>query len=150
MTCVAQLVNCIHSLFIAHEDKMLRTPNYHVFDLYKAHQNGMAVRTVFGAPMSGKAPRLDGSASVHEKDNRLVVTCTHADAAEPLAVELRLEGGAAKSARGQVLAGAPRDHNTFEQPEKVRPRELSVSVRQGRLVLEMPPCSVAAIEVTLG
>lgn len=149
MTCVAQLVNCIHSLFIAHEDKMLRTPNYHVFDLYKDHQNGTAVRAVFAGPLSAKAPRLDGSASLHEKEKRLVVTCTHADAAEPLAVDLRLDGAAAKSARGFVLAGKPQDHNTFAEPERVQPRPLAVQASQSRLSFELPPCAVAAIHVDL-
>jgi alpha-N-arabinofuranosidase len=129
---------------------MLRTPNYYVFDLYKSHQNGTSVRTVFGAPTVGKAPLLDGSASLHEDGRRLVVTCTHAGISEPLAVELRLEGSAAQSARAMVLAGAPREHNTFDQPERVKPRELPVTVRQGRLAFEMPPCSVAALEISLG
>lgn len=149
MTCVAQLVNCIHSLFIAHEEKMLRTPNYHVFDLYKDHQNGTAVRTVFAAPAAPKVARLDGSASLHEKEKKLVLTCTHTDAAEPIAVEVRLEGASAKAARGQVLSGKPQDHNTFAEPDRVRPRELAVSVRNGRLVFELPPCAVAAVTVEL-
>jgi alpha-N-arabinofuranosidase len=149
MTCVAQLVNCIHSLFIAHEEKMLRTPNYHVFDLYKDHQNGASVRAVFAAPMSAKVPRLDGSASLHEKEKRLVVTCTHADAAEPLAVELRIDGAAAKAARGFVLAGKPQDHNTFDEPRRVEPRALPVQASGGSLSFELPPCAVAAIHVDL-
>jgi len=129
---------------------MLRTPNYHVFDLYKDHQGGMAVRSVFAAPASGKAPRLDGSASLHERDRRLVLTCTHADAAEPLAAEIRIEGAAPRAARGRVLAGRPQDHNTFAEPERVKPRELAVEVRKDRLAVELPPCSVAAITVDLG
>ena len=33
----AQLINTIHSLFIAYEDKFVATPNFHVFEMYAAH-----------------------------------------------------------------------------------------------------------------
>src|SRR3989442_12840649 len=50
MANVAQLVNTIHSLFMAHEDRFIVTPNFHVFAMYAAHQGATAVRTVFSAP----------------------------------------------------------------------------------------------------
>ena len=50
MANVAQLVNTIHSLFIAYEDKFVATPNFHVFEMYAPHQGGQALRTVFAAP----------------------------------------------------------------------------------------------------
>ena len=50
MANVAQLINTIHSLFVAYEDKFVATPNFHVFEMYAAHQGGQAVRTVFAAP----------------------------------------------------------------------------------------------------
>jgi alpha-N-arabinofuranosidase len=53
MANVAQLVNTIHSLFIAYEDKFVATPNFHVFEMYAAHQGAQAVRTVFSAPGVG-------------------------------------------------------------------------------------------------
>jgi len=46
----AQLINTIHSLFIAYEDKFVATPNFHVFEMYAAHQGAQAVRTEFVAP----------------------------------------------------------------------------------------------------
>ena len=52
MANIAQLVNCLQALFVAHEDKFIVTPNYHVFDMYKAHMGAEAVRTVFSAPVS--------------------------------------------------------------------------------------------------
>jgi alpha-N-arabinofuranosidase len=50
MANVAQLINTIHSLFVAYEDKFVATPNFHVFEMYAAHQGGQAVRTLFSAP----------------------------------------------------------------------------------------------------
>jgi alpha-N-arabinofuranosidase len=50
MANVAQLINTIHSLFLAYEDKFIVTPNFHVFEMYAAHHNGQAVRAMFSAP----------------------------------------------------------------------------------------------------
>ena len=50
MANIAQLVNCLQSLFLAHEDKFVPTPTYHVFDMYGPHVGGQSVRTLFSAP----------------------------------------------------------------------------------------------------
>jgi len=50
MAACAQLINNMNALFFAHEDKFIITPNFHVFDLYAAHQNGTALRTEFSSP----------------------------------------------------------------------------------------------------
>ncbi|MGC2170464.1 MAG: alpha-L-arabinofuranosidase C-terminal domain-containing protein, partial [Candidatus Sulfotelmatobacter sp.] len=39
----AQLINCLNSLYLAHEDKFCVTPVGHVFAMYSAHQAGQAV-----------------------------------------------------------------------------------------------------------
>ena len=46
----AQLINCLNSLFLSHEDKFVETPNFFVFDMYQSHQGATAVRTEFSAP----------------------------------------------------------------------------------------------------
>jgi alpha-L-arabinofuranosidase len=46
----AQLINCIDSLFLSHEDHFITTPTFHVFDMYKEHQGGQALRVQFSAP----------------------------------------------------------------------------------------------------
>ena len=46
----AQLVNCLNSPFLAHEDKFCITPVGHVFDMYAGHQGGQAMRVEFLDP----------------------------------------------------------------------------------------------------
>jgi alpha-N-arabinofuranosidase len=126
----------------------MRTPNYHVFDMYKEHQNGTAVRAVFAAPMRGKLPGLDGSASV--QGQRLVLTCTNTDEAAGRPVTVRLEGGTAKTVTAVALSGKPQAHNTFAEPELVKPVAMKAEVRGGAVVFEMPAASVARVMVELG
>src|SRR6185436_14864780 len=43
MANVAQTINCIHSLFLALEEKYTRTPTYHVFSMYAPHMGARHV-----------------------------------------------------------------------------------------------------------
>ncbi len=77
----AQLINCLNSLYLAHEDKFCVTPVGHVFGMYASHQGGQALRTIFSAPAvnydrDGKPASfwgLNGSASLHDKELILTV-----------------------------------------------------------------------------
>src|SRR5208282_2600748 len=77
----AQLINCLNSLYLAHEDKFCVTPVGHVFGMYAAHQGGQAVRTIISAPnvqyaRDGKPTSfwgLQGSASLLGKELTLTV-----------------------------------------------------------------------------
>src|SRR6185436_1179025 len=46
MAAVAQLINCLQSLFLAKEDKFVTTPTFHVFEMFAAHQGAQSVRTI--------------------------------------------------------------------------------------------------------
>ena len=148
LACVAQLINCIHSLFLAHEDQFVATTNYHVFDLYRAHQNATAVRAVFAAPGVEGAPRLAGSASL--KDKTLVVTGVNTHLTDSLSASIEVAGASVKSARMDVLTAADSHaHNTFAEPDKVVPRPGAASASGSSIKAEFPPISVWRISVDL-
>ena len=44
MANVAQLVNNLHSLFLADGDKFVATPTFHVYTMYRPHHGAKAVR----------------------------------------------------------------------------------------------------------
>ena len=50
MANVAQLVNNLHSLFLADGDKFVATPTFHVYTMYRPHQAAKAVRLDVQAP----------------------------------------------------------------------------------------------------
>ncbi|HXU76507.1 MAG TPA: alpha-L-arabinofuranosidase C-terminal domain-containing protein [Methylomirabilota bacterium] len=155
MANVAQLINNLHSLFLAHEDKFVATPNFHVFEMYAAHHHGQSLRTVFETPAieppGGKGsdlPGLAGSASLHEK--RLVLTVVNPHATDPRAAEIRVRGAGIKSATGVVLAAADiHAHNTFAQPAAVTPRPVTGEVRGPTLLHSFAPASVTRLELAL-
>lgn len=81
MANAAQLINNIHSSFLAVGEKFTVTPVFHVFDMYAPHQGGTSVRTSLGASTIGTAqhslPALSGSCSM--KGKRAVLTVVNAD-----------------------------------------------------------------------
>ena len=172
MANIAQLVNCLHSLFLAHEDKFLATPTFDVFEMYGAHVGGESVRAVFSAPRiqyqrvsaPGSIWGLAGSASI--KDKTLTVTLVNPHVSEPRVVEIAVRGAAAASAEAVVLAApstgsgqAPdvaggnadiRAHNTFERPRTVQPKPQKVDApKAGMLVHQLSPASVTRLTLKL-
>jgi alpha-L-arabinofuranosidase len=148
----AQLINCLNSLYLAHEDKFVVTPVGHVFAMYAAHQGGQALRTIFSAPMiqydrDGKTASfwgLRGSASLRDKELTLTVVNPHvSDSRE---TEVIVRGGAVKSGSATVLTGTDiHAHNTFVQKNVVVPETHSLEIAGQSLIYTFPPASVTKL-----
>lgn len=50
MANIAQMVNVLQAIILTEGDKMLLTPTYHVFDMYKVHMDSELLETVYEAP----------------------------------------------------------------------------------------------------
>jgi len=156
MANVAQLVNTIHSLFLAQEDKFTVTPNFHVFAMYAAHQSGQSLRTVWSAPAialtrDGRGQALwglAGSASLRDKTLTVTVVNPHATEARECAIAVR--GAAIHEGRGTVLSSTDlRAHNSFDRPSALAPVDASVRVAAGSLTHRFPAASVTRLQLTL-
>ena len=156
MANVAQLINTIHSLFLAAEDKFVVTPNFHVFEMYAAHHGGTSVRTIFSAPTisydKGGTPvrlwGLNGSASLHDK--QLVLTVVNPHASEVRESEIVVRRANLKSCRAMVLtANDLHAHNSFANPRVLEPRDSEVIVRGETFVYQFPPASVTRLQLEL-
>ncbi len=156
MANVAQLVNTIHSLFMAHEDRFIVTPNFHVFAMYAAHQGATAVRTVFSAPEIS-LPRqertialwgLGGSASLRGNTLTVTVVNPHATSARECAISVR--GASIKNAEATTLSSTDlRAHNSFDAPNALAPRAVAVTLRSNALVHTFQAASVTSMQIDL-
>ena len=157
MASVAQLVNCLQSLFLAREDKFLTTPTFHVFELYASHQGGQSIRTICSSPRSSYSRNgqpasiraLSESASLN--DRQLVVTVTNANTSRPRLAEIAIRGANAKSVKATVLSAKDiHAHNSFETPRAVEPADAAIEApRSGTIVYEFAPASVTRLLITL-
>ncbi|MBP8303304.1 MAG: alpha-N-arabinofuranosidase [Phycisphaerae bacterium] len=156
MANLAQTINCLHSLFMAHGDRYVRTPVYHVFDMYRAHMGARLVPLRSGAQdltvqvPGGPAtiPALSGSASV--RDGRLTVTLVNPSLEAPISARLRLSGARPAEGRARVLTHSDmRAGNTFDEADKVRPAWAQVKTEGPVVQVDVPTKAVVALEVRL-
>jgi alpha-L-arabinofuranosidase len=156
MSNCAQLINCLNSLYLAHEDKFCVTPVGHVFELYAAHQGGQSLRTVFSAPsvhydrdgQTAMLPGLSGSASLHGKE--LVLTVVNPHMTERREADVMVQGASIRSATAMVLTSSDiHAHNTFTRRDVVVPKAQVVDLKGTPMRFSFPPASVTRLGMTL-
>lgn len=158
----AQLINTIHSLFHAHDDKFLLTPNYHVFEMYMPHAGATAVRTEFVAPQVSfnrfdaqrkeiptKFWGLSGSASLNGKT--VTVTAVNPDLKATRETEINIPGVTITGASARVLSATDiHARNSFDNPHGLEPRNEAVTLSTGgKLVYKFAPASVTRLTVNI-
>jgi alpha-L-arabinofuranosidase len=153
----AQLINCLNSLYLAHEDKFCVTPVGHVFQMYSAHQGGEGLRSVFTAPQvhyerDGQPATfwgLKGAASVRDKE--MVLTVVNPHVSEPRETNIVLRGATVTSGTVTTLTNSDiHAHNTFDQPNVVVPQSKALSVSGSSFTFTFAPASVTKLALTLG
>ncbi len=149
---IAQLVNNLHSLFLAHEDRFVVTPNFYVFEMYKQHQNGQALRTEFSAPGTGSERDLWGLAgSASLKGKQVFLTVVNPHITNSLETELMVPGAKIKSATATSFANTDiRAHNNLDNPNGVAlPEKQNVSLLKGECMINLKPASVTSVLLEL-
>jgi len=153
----AQLINCLNSLYLAHQDKFCVTPVGHVFAMYADHQGGQSLRTIFSVPdvtyeRDGKQARfwgLKGSASLHDK--QLVLTAVNPDVTAAHETEIVVRGATVQAGSATTLTNSDiHAHNSFEQRTVVTPQSNAVESKSGTLTYTFPPASVTKLVLKLG
>lgn len=148
---LAQTINVLQSILLTEGDILVKTPTWHVFDLFKEHQDGAFVPVVWEKAPDAIAkglPRVALSASL--KQGALTVSMVNLSAEEEAGVSIGLNAARPLSAAGRVLFGRPTDHNTFGDPSRVHAVALEgVALRDGSVELTLPPCAIASLEIAL-
>ena len=129
----------------------VKTPTYHIFDLYKGHQDATLIYSHIeneNACDNKNVPCISHSASVNE-DGDVLITLSNCALDREFEIDLGTAFGEIKSGEGRVLCGDPHDHNTFTDTDKVNIKPLSVKVENGRASVVLPACSAAAITLKL-
>ncbi len=141
MANAAQLVNNLHCSFLAGGEHCIVTPTYHVFDLYKEHQGAKAFHTVV---TDNEAFESSVTVSASVRDGKTLVTIGNLSCTQEAVLELSAVGCALpETATLRLLANEDlHAHNTFEQPENVKPVERTVDPRQP---LHIPAGGIAAL-----
>ena len=148
MANIAQTANVLQAIILTQDEKMVLTPTYHVFDLYKHHMDARELECAVETDRLGTGKHsLPGvSASASEKDGTVTLTLSNLspDRGEDVAVTL---DGPVKTAAGRMLRGKMDEFNDFSHaPLRVEAMD-GPEIRDGILRIAMPACSVAEIRL---
>ena len=146
MANLAQAVNVLQSLILTEGEKMVLTPTYHVFDMYKSHQSGEAVYCHIENQTVGKGaeiPMISCSASV--KDGKMTVTLANCSIEDEAEISCGISGFVATSSESTILTEECHAFNDFDSPENVIPKAFNISVSGDRVSAVLPPCSVVSV-----
>ncbi len=148
MANLAQTVNVLQAIILTEGEKLVKTPTYHVFDLYKEHQNGELVYSHIENKQVGgekKVPMISCSASV--KNGVLTVTLANCSLDEEAEISCPVMGFSANKAVARILTGEVHEKNDFDEPERLVIKPHTVSLGENGFTVTLPPCSAA--EITL-
>ena len=150
MANLAQIVNVLQAVILTKEEKMILTPTYHVMEMYNVHQEAtmlpLTIQTNQYKLDNRQLPALTCSASKNKEGvTHISLTNIHAREAQEITIDLR--GAKYASVNGRVLtAPTLQDHNTFENPEKIKPTAYNGATLSGsQLKVKVPPFSVVVL-----
>lgn len=152
MSAIAQMVNVLQAMILTDGSKMVLTPTYHVFEMYKPWQDATVLPIDVKAPYYAKdqftMPAVSASA-VRGRDGKVHVGLSNLDPNQPNTVTIDLAGVSATGVSGRVLtAPAMNAHNTFDAPDAVHPVAFDgARIEGGKLVVTLPAKSVAVLEL---
>ena len=152
MTAIAQMVNVLQAMVLTDGNRMVRTPTFHVFEMYVPFQDGTVLPLDLQTPDytfgDHTMPAISASA-VRGRDGKTYIALSNVDPDSAVPVSLTLDGLTARRVSGRVLTGAAvNSHNTFADPDAVAPVAFAgARIADGRLNVTMPARSVVVLQI---
>lgn len=153
MANIAQMVNVLQAMILTEGDQFILTPTYHVFEMYRVHQDAerveLAAITRDYVTKQEAIPAINATAS-RDAEGVLHISLCQLDHENGDKVEIDLRGiGTISEVSARILtADHLNAHNTFEQPDLVSPRDHEVQLtEEGKLIFDVPAMSVITLTV---
>ena len=157
---IAQLINVLQAVLLVEDDRCIRTPTYHVFDLYRPHKGAQAVRfdseaeTITEGGSAAEACRtcyldrrpfglraVQGSASL--LDGSLCVTAVNTHPTMPIDLDLEVYETSMPTAQVVMMADDIDAHNTFDRPNRVSLQDpVTITPQSDRFRIVLPPGAI--------
>ena len=148
MANIAQMINVLQAIILTEGEKLIFTPTYHVFEMYKEHQGATLVESENEGFIQNGAQMISTSVSKNENGD-LLVTASNASLYDAVKLEIDTGDFVPSKAEARVLTSAnARDYNTFDAPETVKPAPAAASAEGGKTYIELPPCSVVSVKLS--
>jgi alpha-N-arabinofuranosidase len=153
MANIAQTVNVLQALILTEGARMLLTPTYHVFDMYKVHQGATLL------PLDLKCddyefgeeaiPQVSASASLSENGTINISLC-NLNPNKNARIKCDIRGADVSTVSGTVLTDKLiTAHNTFDKPNAVKTRAFKGGkLEDNLLTFTLPSKSVVTLTLS--
>lgn len=147
MANIAQMVNVLQAVILTEGEKMVLTPTYHVFNMYKNHQEATLVESHIdteniGVEEENQVPNLNESVSV-DAQGRINVTLNNLSISDSYDIEGIFVDREIKSVKATILTNEMGTYNAFNAPEVVKPVEFTnFKITEKGIDFNIPKCSV--------
>jgi alpha-N-arabinofuranosidase len=151
MANIAQTVNVLQAMILTDKEKMLRTPTYWVFEMFKVHQGGAFLPIELQSPDYAfgqeKIPMVSASATRAADKSAVHLSLANTSPVQAVTLSVKLAGVAPTSVAGRVLTAPTMNaHNTFSAPTAVQPVAFDgASVTGDTVAIKLPAKSVVIL-----
>ena len=152
MANIAQMVNVLQAMILTQDEKMVLTPTYHVFEMYKPFKDATHLPLEIAAPEyqfgAYKVPSVH-AAAVRDKDGALHVALANLNPHDAAHLAIRIAGVRSEGVTGQILtADTINAINTFDHPDSVHPVDFKGARVAGDLLsVDLPAKSVVMLNL---
>ena len=154
MACIAQMVNVLQSVVLTDGPKMIKTPTYYVFKMYKYHQGATLLTSdILDNKTVGEGknelPKIFESVSVDD-EGVVTITLTNNSLEDDETVDVALvkDGKDYNVCEASVITGAMNAYNTFDNAENVIEKKFEAYTKTDAGVnVVLPKCSVVMLRL---
>ena len=152
MTNIAQMVNVLQAMVLTDKEKMVLTPTYYVYKMYKVHQGATLIPLELSLPEykidQTSVPAVNASAS-RDSEGKLHLSIVNLDPNRATEVTTSVTGATIRDIAGEVLtAQLMNTMNTFDNPNAIKPSAFrGFRIQGSKVILRIPAKSVVALQL---
>ncbi|WP_437918300.1 alpha-N-arabinofuranosidase [Sphingobacterium sp. LRF_L2] len=151
MANLAQTINVLQAVILTKGEKMIKTPTFHVMEMYKVHQDATLIPLTLASKQWEKngesIPAVSASAS-KSKDGKVHLSIVNIDPTAKQDITVNL-GQTYKNVSGRILTTKKlRDFNDFDANNRIVPKAFEdAKLKKDLVQLTLPPFSVVVLEL---
>jgi alpha-N-arabinofuranosidase len=152
MANIAQMVNVLQAMVLTNREKMVLTPTYYVFKMYRIHQGATLIPIDLAALKytldQASVPSLSASAS-RDDEGKLHLSIVNLDPNRAAEITTEVKGSTVRTITGEVLTASMMNAmNTFDHQDAIQPAPFKgYRIQDAQMSLSIPPKSVVVLEL---
>ena len=153
MTNIAQTINVLQAMILTDGSEMLLTPTYHVYDMYKVHQDARLLDFALlcdDYTYNGQSLKQINASVSKNHDGQINITLVNIAPDQNANITCHIPELSSLSVSNALILTAPKMNamNTFEQPDSIAPKKFTDFLLSSEtLNINMPAKSVVLLTI---